>query len=55
MIKLYTTEQVYEITESFFKMLNELQTEVSVNQTNVNEADKAFGDKIGRASCRERV
>lgn len=44
MINLYTTEQVYEITESFFKMLNELQSEVSVNQTNVNEADKAFGD-----------
>ena len=44
MINLYTTEQVYEITEAFFKMLNELQTEVSVNQTNVNEADKAFGD-----------
>ena len=44
MIKLYTTEQVYEITESFFKMLKELQSEVAVNQANVNEADTAVGD-----------
>lgn len=41
---MYTTKQIYETTEAFFKMLNELQSDISVNETLVKEADKAFGD-----------
>lgn len=41
---MYTTKQVYETTEAFFKMLNELQSDISVSEANVKEADKAFGD-----------
>lgn len=41
---MYTTEEVYKITEEFFKMLSELPSDVSANTTTVSEADKAFGD-----------
>ena len=41
---MYTTKQVYETTEAFFKMLNELESDISINEASVKEADKAFGD-----------
>ena len=41
---MYSTKDVYDISEAFFKMLNELPSDISVNEANVKEADKAFGD-----------
>ena len=41
---MYSTKDVYVISEAFFKMLNELPSDISVNEANVKEADKAFGD-----------